>query len=341
MKIKMLLFTMLLSLAFVDCSKNKEEIPEETCTVTCDTGFVLNEETCECEKEPCTKTCDAGFSLNEETCECEKDEEIVSIPVCEGVKQPTPPLLKDDTTGKNDEKCAVFVEENGLLVMEAENTLSDYNADSNKWIFDTKATEVVVSGFGNEKNCNIVSKEITDHRGQGYLRFNGNWWSATTAQEKADFQRDNSLKYTFKVKNSGVYRLYLRAMKAIHHECRGDAYNDCFIKMEGDFEAGEIYSEATCVNTNNYIPPTKANLTAFEKLFGGSNERWSLGTVMDVNHKKKWPLYKLKAGETYVLTISGRSRNYFIDRIMMVDVHKYNWGEFTNYLNNATQNSCE
>ncbi|NMH87931.1 hypothetical protein [Flavivirga algicola] len=44
----------------------------EDCTKTCSTGFILNTDTCECEKEACTKTCDGNFILNADTCECEE-----------------------------------------------------------------------------------------------------------------------------------------------------------------------------------------------------------------------------------------------------------------------------
>lgn len=37
----------------------------------CPSGYVLNEETCLCEKIPCTITCEENQELNEETCTCE------------------------------------------------------------------------------------------------------------------------------------------------------------------------------------------------------------------------------------------------------------------------------
>ncbi len=44
----------------------------EECIKTCDSGFVLNKDTCECEKEEaCNKTCSDDLILNTDTCECE------------------------------------------------------------------------------------------------------------------------------------------------------------------------------------------------------------------------------------------------------------------------------
>lgn len=319
---------------------------KDPCTITCDSGYSLNQETCSCEKDPCTITCESGYTKNEETCACDKDpEQEKSIPLCEGVTQPTPKMLSNATSEEINAKCGTFIEENGLLIMEAENTTSDYSLTENKWVFKDASTTVVESGFA-KSNCNIVSKVITDHKGSGYLYFNtGDYWSVYSDKDKlAEFQKNNSLTYTFTIKNSGNYRLFLRSLKAIdyrNNECRGDSYNDCFIKMEGDFEAGEVYSSADCVNTNGYVAPTKYMLSDFKKFFGASNQKWTTTGKLDNHNTKPWAIYELKAGQTYTLTISGRSKNFMIDRIMLVDLHKYNYNQFNNYLNNAVQNSCE
>ena len=357
----------LLLLLLLSCSESSYESPVETCTktcptgfdlnisncscektpctITCDTGFTKNEETCACDKNPCTITCETGFTKNEETCACDKDpEEEKSIPLCEGVTQPTPKMLSNATDAEIHAKCGVFQEENGLLIMEAENTNSNYSASENKWLLKDDATTVVESGFS-KSNCNIVTKVIKDHKGSGYLYFNtGDYWSVYQDKDKlAEFQNNNSLTYTFKIKNAGSYRLFLRSMKAIdtrNNECRGDSYNDCFIKLEGEFDAGEVYSNADCVNTNGYVAPTKYMLSHFKKFFGASNQKWTTTGKLDNHSTKPWAIYELKAGQTYTLTISGRSKNFMIDRIMLVDLHKYNYNQFNNYLNNAVQNAC-
>lgn len=316
------------------------------CTTTCAAGLVLNQETCSCEKEPCNITCEEGFTKNEETCACDENQVTQSAPLCEGIVQPTPKMLSNASESEINAKCGVFVEENGLLIMEAENTSSDYSAADNKWVFKNEATTVVASGF-NKSNCDIVSKEITDHKGSGYLYFNsGDYWSVWSDPNELDtFRENNSLTYTFKIKNTGNYRLFLRALKAIddreNDPCRSDSFNDCFIKMEGDFGAGEVYSSAECVNTNGYVAATKYMLSDFKKFFGASNQKWTTTGKLDNHNTKPWAIYEFKAGQTYTLTITGRSKNYMIDRIMLVDLHKYNYNQFNNYLHNAVQNSCE
>ncbi|MGY6647712.1 hypothetical protein [Wenyingzhuangia sp. IMCC45574] len=74
MKIKLQILVFTCFCLAISCSDNKEEVSEPTCNKTCDTGFILNEETCECEQEPCPNTCDMGSVLNSETCDCEERE---------------------------------------------------------------------------------------------------------------------------------------------------------------------------------------------------------------------------------------------------------------------------
>lgn len=53
------------------------------------------------------------------------------------------------------------------------------------------------------------------------------------------------------------------------------------------------------------------------KLYGGSAVGWGWSDKLDAAHRK-WPaVYKLKVGEPYRLTISGRSQRYNMDRIVL------------------------
>ncbi len=72
-KLKYLLSIAIIILIAFACSSESTngEQQEAECIKTCDTGFTLNQDTCECEKDPCTLTCDTGFTLNNDTCQCE------------------------------------------------------------------------------------------------------------------------------------------------------------------------------------------------------------------------------------------------------------------------------
>ena len=56
------------------------------------------------------------------------------------------------------------------------------------------------------------------------------------------------------------------------------------------------------------------------KLFGGHHEKWGWALKFDEKHKKYTPSYKFKTGETYTLTVYGRSQRFNIDRIIFKHV---------------------
>lgn len=137
--------------------------------------------------------------------------------------------------------------------------------------------------------------DVDDFSGECHLEFTGN--------KPENGPPDSPLKYVFKVDKGGVYQLTLRARKRLE-TAREDISNDCYVALEGDFDsAGKA--------------PLKTLQTA-TKMYGGHADQWAWATQLDSNHKKFPALYQLKEGETYTLTISGRSKNFNIDRILLV-----------------------
>ncbi|MBK1828254.1 hypothetical protein [Haloferula rosea] len=145
----------------------------------------------------------------------------------------------------------------------------------------------------------IKKTDVKDFSGECHIEFTGN---------KAESgPPDSPLKYAFKINKGGVYQLTIRGHKRLETK-RQDISNDCFVALDGDFdEAGGA--------------PLKI-LRTDTKMFGGSADGWGWTTQLDVNHKKYPALYQLKSGETYELTISGRSKNFNIDRILFVHEDK-------------------
>ncbi len=286
MKIKILLFAILCSLCIVNCSKNEDETPNETCEKTCDTGFVLNEETCECEEEPCTKTCDTGFTLNSDTCECEEDEEPVTYPyVEEGVKY-----------GEN------------YVVFEPEITKS--NLDT--WVVRNKGE----AGYFPETehmqmwNASELKSAIND----SYLEFTGNNLNGGVPK--------SPLVYTFTCPKTAKYRLAMRMLQPLH-ECtagsthcadtgyeKGDKRNDCWVKLEGDFTSG------------NHVPLTE--LKKDNKFWGRGVRKWGSCHSIEAhlangNKANVNAYYNLTKGETYTFTISGRAQGCSIDYVLFYE----------------------
>lgn len=305
MKLKFILVFLLLTGLLSNCSSNSNDSTDDFTEQIDDTK---DEET------------NNGDETEEEEEEEENNEETASFPVCEGVVQ-TKPEFVDKDNDTNSEKCDVFLEKNGLLIMEAENTKSDFG----KWVFSDQAITV------KDENAPDIhtTVQLKDHRGTGYLRFAGKW---------GDASESSPLVYKFKIKNKGTYRLLIRNLKGLNEE--GDKHNDCFIKMEGNFEVGVVDA---CVKDQTIEPPKVDILKHDTKFFGASNEKWKPAGQLDAHGVsfKPWAVYNFKAGEIYTLTIKGRSSKYYIDRILLVDIHKYKWGEFASYVNNAVQNTCE
>ncbi|MBK1829988.1 hypothetical protein JIN77_04585 [Verrucomicrobiaceae bacterium R5-34] len=162
----------------------------------------------------------------------------------------------------------VFLEKKGLVVIEAESTTSRLG----KWVKKSS-----VKGF----------------TGDAHLEFTSN--KPETGPPKSP------LKYTFKVSKGGKYSFSIRAHKRLISD-RQDICNDCYVRLEGDFESGNK-------------TPLKL-LKKDTKMFGGKSEGWGYTAKLDDKHQKHTPVYQLKAGETYTLVVSGRSQNFNIDRFV-------------------------
>ncbi|MGJ8644087.1 MAG: hypothetical protein ACSHX9_11805 [Luteolibacter sp.] len=164
----------------------------------------------------------------------------------------------------------VFIEDDGIVVMEAESTDSKLG----KWKKKTN-----IEGF----------------TGECHIEFTGNKPESGPAV--------SPLTYKFKITKEGKYSLVIRAHKRLESE-RQDISNDCYVALKGNFES-----------TGKTPMKLLENDT---KLFGGTAEGWGWTQKLDEGHKKFPAEYSLKSGETYELTVSGRSKNFNIDSIMLV-----------------------
>lgn len=189
------------------------------------------------------------------------------------------------TSNQQTDAEKIFQEKNGLIVMEMEATDSELG----NWILVKPGTEGSPQGA----------------TGAGHLEFKGSkqWGKA-----------DSPLTYRFKVHKAGKYRLQFRAHKRLEGE-EGDKCNDCFVRMEGDFTAGDDEVPLKVLQTD-------------VKLFGGSADDWGTAQTLDIHLKKfqfdskrrslkKPAFYEFKEGEVYALIVSGRSQRFNLDRIVI------------------------
>ncbi len=178
----------------------------------------------------------------------------------------------------------LYLETDGVVVFEAENTASDLGS----WV---KKTEL--EGFN----------------GSGYLEFTGN--------QPGSGPVSSPLEYEFKITKPGLYRLHIhcaRIMVVIRGEERHDVANDGYVRVEGTYgdgpNAGDSHGDDALLSL----------LQSDTKFFGGKNEIfvWQSGRRLDPggHQNKRVAVYDFKAGETYRFVLSGRSQFWKVDRIM-------------------------
>lgn len=172
----------------------------------------------------------------------------------------------------------------GVVVIESENTSSKLGS----WILKTS---------------------IKDYTGKGHLEFTGN---------KPTSGKPNSpLEYKFKVDRDADYKFFIRGFKRLKGDdgkkAANDHCNDCFIRLEGDYESGSEISKDVLEHDQKFY------------IHGKSHMQWDWAKTMEYHHPKdrkqkgkKPPVYKLKKGQVYTLIISGRSQRFNMDKIVFV-----------------------
>ncbi len=185
-----------------------------------------------------------------------------------------------------DSICDVYEEQDGVVIIEAENR----NIDFGEW--EVKTTELSNSFTGNS-----------------YLEFTGN--------SVINGDPNSPIEYQFKINDPGLYALHLRCARenvTIDGEVRTDVANDCYVRVDGD------YNEGPSAGDSHGDQAPLESLKSDTKFFGGNDNSfvWASGNRLDLggHTNKRQAIYDFKAGETYTLVVSGRSQLFKLDRIM-------------------------
>lgn len=167
-------------------------------------------------------------------------------------------------------------------------------------VFQEKGGVLVMEAESTSSSLGAWKKktDVADYSGDYHLEFTGN--------KPESGPPKSPLKYTFHIEKGGKYELAIRCRKRLETK-RADISNDCFVALKGDFDTGGNVPLSVLKNDT--------------KLYGGDADKWGWTAKLD-SHKKYSAVYELKAGETYVLTVSGRSKNFNIDRILFVHEDK-------------------
>ncbi|MDA7880793.1 hypothetical protein N9A94_00630 [Akkermansiaceae bacterium] len=153
---------------------------------------------------------------------------------------------------------------------------------------------------------------LDGYSGDGYLQFLGNTYISG--------QANSPLEFNFKINQAGLYYLHLHCAKETH-DGRTDVANDCYVRVEGDYKAGPG------PHANHGDNASLALLKKNTKYFGGAADNWKWENGQNSSGKngnldpgghsnKRVAVYDFKAGETYKLVVSGRSKFFRIDRIV-------------------------
>ena len=173
-----------------------------------------------------------------------------------------------------------------FIFIEAEQTTSNLQ----KWRVVKKGDKNYVKGASNNT----------------YLEFMGN---------KPITGKPNSpLKYQFTAPKTGSFKLMLMSSKRLEG-VKSDWCNDAFIKLSGDFQSANSF--------------TKEVLEKDIKILQDGNDetpelQWHWASTAEKDrHVYNDFVYQLKKGETYTLTLSGRSKRFSIDYIVLYDTSKF------------------
>lgn len=186
---------------------------------------------------------------------------------------------QDNTTG-----CDTFLEKEGILIMEAEDTQSPLGL----W---------------------VLKQDVENYLGKGHIEFTGNGPNGGDPS--------SPLTYSFKIQKEGYYRMIIRARKRLEGH-PPDKNNDGYVRISGNFEEGPQAGD------NHQDDAPLSALKKDTKLYGGEADQWGYALELDLggHDNKRNPIYKFKAGETYILTLSGRSINWNVDRIIFFHQNK-------------------
>ncbi|MEM9895804.1 MAG: hypothetical protein AAF789_05500 [Bacteroidota bacterium] len=222
----------------------------------------------------------------------------------------------DDDVNIATERFAIEAE--GVVVMEAENTIYDHTL----WALRNASNPGKAGLFhGNNTTDVPFDGTLEGWTGNGYLEYSGD--------DSFREPTDTSMFYTFQVNNPGTYFMFFRAFENHTYDpdtedrslFAEDRNNDCFVRMEGDFDAATDYTR-----NNSNFGATKEELLNFNKFFCISDDSepgWGRSFRLEPDEFKE-PVYRFKAGEIYKLFVIGRSTQLAIDRIYFARIEDEN-----------------
>ncbi len=170
-----------------------------------------------------------------------------------------------------------------FIVFEAEDTESDMT----KWAVRKPGDTKYYPG-GNPEAIN-----------QTYLEYTGPWAAGK------NHGGDTELKYNFTCPKTGEYRLLMRMYQPLDDDEAGDAKNDVFVRLEGNYTSA----------TNK----TESDLQTNHKFWGRGVRKWGSCHKLEIGGAHFDARYGLVEGEEYTFYMAGRSGGASIDYILFYE----------------------
>ncbi len=194
-------------------------------------------------------------------------------------------------TGNGGVGCNDFIEQNGLLVMEAESEV----AASSDWYLGTTDS---VNGF-----------DLSDRSGSYYMwkAFCGTAPNYNNCGGVQSAQDANAITYSFYINNPGKYKLMIRSWQPDIGPDPDTENNDCWVQFptNGGYTEKWDGSDSTAFDTNDWL-----------KTYQNKPGDWEWQTKT-VDHSTYFIYSQFDSVGTYQLKIAGRSKLFAIDRIVL------------------------
>lgn len=191
----------------------------------------------------------------------------------------------------------IFIGLMGILSISAQEVFYG----DNYVVFEAEATSSSLAKWAvRKKGDTDYQKYVTTSTGidpifDTYLEYTGPWQGGA----------DTELEYKFVCPKSGNYRMLMRMHQPLRDGELGDARNDVFVKMAGNFIS------ATTGKTTD-------QLKASHKFWGRGVNKWGSCHKLEIsNHVEA--VYTFTEGEEYTLTMGGRSTGTCIDYILFYE----------------------
>lgn len=167
--------------------------------------------------------------------------------------------------------------------------------------------ENTTSPLGEWKRITMGDANYIDNAsGFAQLEFQGN---------NPDKGAPNSpLSYVFTAPKDGNFRLLMMTSKRLEG-VRGDMCNDAFVKMNGNFTSA---TNLPTEELQEYIKYFQEGSTKTPELAWHWSQRAERG-----RHEFFNLIYHLKKGETYTISLAGRSQRFSVDYLVLYDADKF------------------